>query len=341
MNPAFECPSGTPAKDMAKYIEMDDVPSFITDERFRILAYNKLAAKELKVYEGELVLRLIFPSDYLMFVKMNIGQISRAKFNNKNKSVITVSRFKEYFLFRQEKTTKAFVQSAIRMKVEAEQRVAAVEEIFARMGNEVLANDRSIVEVRNKQLLRRMNAHQMLEMVSDVTLRSRESFEPGMHAAKVCKLANDILYDLGVFVNCDAIPSHYCCNGVVTDYQTAIAAIVAFAAENCARGKIKLKTMFSDRKYILCVQFDVASKSHLGTERANEQLEFIRCIAESNGWFAKFAEQDCKYNVILILPCNEERSLYLRAPRDDNYLHFLVKLQFCDVQVPKQRKQNN
>ncbi|MBQ3195349.1 MAG: hypothetical protein IJB65_02675 [Clostridia bacterium] len=340
MNPAFECPSYMPAEEMAKYIENSDVPSFITDERFRVIAKNKQAKAVLKVEDKELVLRLIFPEDYLRFVDMSVGQIIRASFNSVSKNTVTVSRFRDYYLFRLEKDMTNFAQSAIRIKLEAEKRVSEVEELYTRMGRDITKDDNSLVEIREKQLARRLNAQQMLEMVSDSGLRVRESFEPALNANKVCMVANDYLDEFGVYVSCRVTPSPYCCNGVINDYQSAVAAMIAVAAENCDNGLVRLKNVYNDRKYVLCVNFDLATKNNLGSEKIKEKLEFIQCVAESNGWYARFSQTERCYDLFLILPCNDKRVLNLRAPSFGNWLRYLVRMQLVDVEVPKGKRGN-
>ncbi len=341
MNPAFECPTNLSVEDMKGQIEKCNSPCLITDERFRILSQNNRALKAFKVKDGGLFLPFIFPSDYRKFIIMRIGQICRVKLDGKITGFATVTRFKHYYLFLLEPPMESFVQGAVRIKSEADRRVSEVEEFCARMGRDVIADKSGLNLVRNRQLVRKFNSEHMLEMVSEISVRQRESFEPSIDLNRICKFANDELAGKGVIVYGDALSSPFCCSGVKADLYTAVSVMIAVATELSCDGKIRFKGAYSEYKYRVLVDCRPTRTGSADTEKHDEQIEYLNCIAASNGWFVRIFEEEDRTSLVLIMPCNEERTLTVRIPGNYNIEKTWVALQLANVKTQKYRKSKN
>ncbi len=338
MNPAFECSVNTPIKDMIKYIKICDVPAFIVDERFRLIGQNSLAEGVLELEDNSLVLPIIFPADYLMCTKLKFGQMARIVFNNGERQHASVSRFKQYFLFMLEKSMENFIQSALAIKSEADVFVYEVEEFYARMGKDIMAKDQNIAEVRSAQLSRRLKANKMLDMVTGSGIRRSGNFEPAGITHRVCEAANKFLEKYDIHIVCAANASPYNCIGYHDDYRTTIAALLMIAAENSEDGKISVNNRFNDFKYCLSLNFSLAEHNTLATDKHKERKEYLCCVAESNGWLLRFSEKDGLCTLLLILPCTDERTLFLRAPELVDKDYFAVDIQFAHFEPPKRKK---
>lgn len=310
----------------------------MADERLQVIGCSSSAKLDLKVAEGSSLIGLIFPQDYLGLQKMKPGQISRIKLNVKQSCTVTVVRFFDYFVFRREKEKAAFVSESISIKNDSEKQLKEVDEFCARIGGELFTSDKTILTLRNKQLIRRSNAVDMLDMVSDISLRGRGNFEPAENVAAVVRYANEILDDDGVYISCDAAPSPYCCSGVKSDFYTATAVMIAIAAENSRDGKIYLKSSYSMYRYGIQLSFKSFYADFMGGERVKEQTALINCIAESNGWFLRFVSSGGKESFLLMLPCDEEKTLYLRTPKMVNSERRLVKEQLVGITVAVNRR---
>ncbi|MBE6678301.1 MAG: hypothetical protein E7597_05870 [Ruminococcaceae bacterium] len=338
MNPAFECSVHTPVKDMIKHIEVCDAPAFIVDERFRLIAQNSLSAGVLELEDNSLILPIIFPADYLMCTKLKFGQMARIVFNNGERQHASVSRFKQYFLFMLENNMESFVQSALAIKSEADVFVYEAEEFYARMGKDIMAKDKNIAEVRSTQLSRRLKANKMLDMVTGSGIRRSGNFEPAGITHRVCEAANKFLEKYAIHIYCAANASPYNCIGYHDDYRTTIAALLMIAAENSEDGKIYVNNRFNEYKYFLSVGFPSAVRKAVVSDDMEERKEYLCCVAESNGWLLRFSEEDGFCTLLLILPCTDERTLFLRAPELVDKDHFAVSSQFANFEPPKRKK---
>ncbi len=338
MNPAFECSVHTPIEAMIKNIRDCNVPAFIADERFRLIAQNSYAKGVLGLEDKALVLRIIFPEDYLICTKLKLGQMTRIIFNNGEKQRVVVSRFKQYFLFMLEKGMGDFIQSALTIKADADVFVHEVEEFYARMGKEIMSKDSNIAEVRSTQLSRRLNANKMLDLVSGSGIRRSGNFEPASITDKVCEAANKFLEKYDISISCNIITSPYNCIGYNDDYRTMMATMLLIAAENSDDGRIYVKNRFNEYKYHLFISFRLTENTDINTEIAEERREVLRCVAESNGWLLRFSAEDGIYTLLLILPCTDERTLFLRAPELVDKAHFAVNSQFAHFNPPKRKR---
>ena len=175
-------------------------------------------------------------------------------------------------------------------------------------------------------------------MVNNSCIRARQNFEPGINAKRVCIIANECLEEYNIYVGCNTFPSPYNCSGDISDYQTAIATMLAIAAENSDDGRIKVKSEYYEYRYYLYVSFPLAKRNSMHTDQAEERREFLHCIAESNGWFARISEEGRNCNLILVMPCGDERTVDLRAPDMGSNIRFVLLFQFAGLKPPKRRK---
>lgn len=333
MNPSFECPASTPLEEMTTHINKHSTAAAITDSQFRIKVINSIGIVLFGTDDGTLV-SLIHPDDYVAFQRMRVGQICRAELNTSKKELVTVTRFEGYFLFCHDKPLSAYVPQALEIKNESERLVGEVEEFYARAHSGFNKVGGGISTLRNRQLLRQMNASKMLDMVSSVSVRSRQIFEPSAALIKSVHHINEVMGPRGVHLNCDAAPSPYSCCGERADFCTVVATMASIAAENSYDGKISLKTSYGQYRYCIQYDFRLISNNRAETERVKEKLSFVNCIADSNGWFVHSEVNRSRMRMYLIMPCNEDKQLWVKAPTLTDNMDLQINIQLMDLEIP-------
>lgn len=333
MNPSFECPASTTEKEMTAYINKHTNAAVITDTRFRIRFINSIGSALFGTDDGTLV-PLIHPDDYVAFQRMRVGQICRAELNTSQKELVTVTRFESYFLFCHDKPINTYIPQALEMKNESERLVGEVEEFYARARSGFIKDDGGISTLRNRQLLRQMNASKMLDMVSSISVRNKQIFEPSAALIKSVSHLNKVMGPCGVYFNCDAATSPYSCGGERADFCTVIATMASIAAENSYDGRVFLRTSYGQYRYCIQYDFRLISGTRAETDRVKEKLSFISCIADSNGWFVHTETVRGRMRMYLIMPCDEEKKLWVKAPALADNMDFQINIQLMDLEIP-------